>query len=180
MHWGMLIDLKKCVGCYACTVACQNENKLPLALKYCNVAKVGPVGEYPNLTAYNIPVSCMHCEDASCVHGCPTGASYHREDGIVVVDADKCVGCEYCMVVCPYDVRRMNKETGTVEKCNLCFKRLEQGEVTRCVETCQLQARHVGDLDDPNSEIVKLIRKYNAQPLYPHLGTKPSTYYIMP
>lgn len=180
MHWGMLIDLKKCVGCHACTIACQNENSLPFDMKYCKVAKVGPVGEFPNLTGYNITISCMHCQDAPCVDGCPTGASHHREDGIVSVDPDKCVGCLFCMVVCPYGVRQLNEENGIVEKCTMCFGRLEEGQVTRCVETCQMQARAVGDLDDPDSEIVKLIRKNNAQPLYQHLGTKPSVYYIMP
>jgi Fe-S-cluster-containing dehydrogenase component len=84
------------------------------------------------------------------------------------------------MVVCPYGVRQLNEENGIVEKCTMCFNRLDEGMVTRCVETCQLQARSVGDLDDPDSDLVKMIRKHNAQPLYPHLGTKPSVYYIMP
>ncbi len=180
MHWGMLIDLKKCVGCHACTIACQNEHTLPFAMKYCKVSKVGPVGDYPNITAYNITTGCMHCADAPCVDGCPTGASHHRDDGIVTIDPDRCVGCLFCMVVCPYGVRQLNEENGIVEKCTLCFNRLDEGMVTRCVETCQLQARSVGDLDDPDSELVKMIRRYNAQPLYPHLGTKPSVYYIMP
>jgi Fe-S-cluster-containing dehydrogenase component len=180
MHWGMLIDLRKCVGCHACTIACQNENKLPFDMKYCTVNKVGPLGEYPNLTSYNITIGCMHCADAPCVDGCPTGASHHRDDGIVAIDPEKCVGCLFCMVVCPYGVRQLNEENGIVEKCTLCFNRLDEGQVTRCVETCQLQARYVGNLDDSDSDIVKLIRKHNAQPLYPHLGTKPSVYYIMP
>ncbi|MBP2649246.1 MAG: ttrB 1 [Firmicutes bacterium] len=180
MHWGMVIDLRRCVGCHACTIACQNENNLPLALKYCKIFKVGPNGEYPNLTSYNIPIACMHCEEAPCVEGCPTGASHRREDGIIAIDADKCVGCQFCMLVCPYGVRHMNKEAGAVEKCTLCFERLEAGKVTRCVETCQLKARHIGDLDDETGELMRLIRKDNAQPLYKHLGTKPSVYYIMP
>ena len=178
MHWGMLIDLKKCVGCYACTVACQNEHELPLELKYCKISKVGPIGQYPHLTSYNIPIACMHCAEAPCVDSCPSGASHHREDGIVAIASEKCVGCRYCMLVCPYGVRHMNEEKKVVAKCDFCIERLECGEVTRCVETCQLQARHIGDLDDPHSEIVQLIRKYNAEPLYGHLGTQPSVYYI--
>lgn len=176
----MLIDLRKCVGCYACTIACQHENGLGLTEKWNRVLKVGPVGEYPNLTSYSMPVPCMHCQDAPCVDGCPTGASYKRDDGIVLVNEDKCVGCKFCMVVCPYGVRQFNQAKGTVEKCKMCYERLERGEVTRCVETCQLKARYVGDLDDPNSEIVQLIYKHNAQPLHKELGTKPSVYYIMP
>lgn len=180
MHWGMLIDLRKCVGCHACTIACQQENKLKDAVKFCKVYKIGPVGIFPNLSSYNMPVACMHCEDAPCVEGCPTGASYKREDGIVDIDPAKCIGCRFCMVVCPYGVRQMNDETGAVHKCNLCHARLDQGQVTRCVETCQLQARYVGDLDDPDSEIAQLISKENAQPMHAHLGTRPSVYYIIP
>ena len=180
MHFGMLIDLRKCVGCHACTIACQNEHELPFNLKYCKVKKVGPKGQYPHLTSYNITLGCMHCEDAPCVDGCPTGASHHRPDGIVAVDPTKCVGCGFCMVVCPYGARQMNEETGIVEKCSMCYERLEEGMVTRCVETCQLKARYVGDLDDPDSEIVRLIHQHNAQVLEPQLGTKPSVYYIMP
>lgn len=180
MRWGMLIDLRKCVGCYACTVACQDEHSLPVDIRYNKLAKVGPVGEYPNLTSYNITTACMHCQSAPCVDGCPTGASYHQANGAVAIDKEKCVGCMFCTIVCPYGARQLNKHTGIVEKCNLCVERLEAGGVTRCVQTCQLQARMVGNLDDPDSEIIKKIRKYNAKPLYEHLGTDPSVYYIMP
>jgi len=180
MRFGMLVDLRKCVGCHACTIACQHENHLDIHDKWTKVLRIGPIGEYPNLTGYFMPVPCMHCEDAPCVDGCPTGASYKREDGIVLVDADKCIGCKFCMVVCPYNVRQYNEKKGIVEKCIGCFERIENGGVTRCTETCELKARYCGDLDDPNSEIVKLIRKHNAQPLHAELGTKPSVYYILP
>lgn len=180
MRWGMLVDLRKCVGCHACTVACQNENKLHLADKWTKVLRIGPIGEYPNLSGYFMPVPCMHCEDAPCVDGCPTGASFKREDGIILVDEDKCIGCKFCMVVCPYGVRTYNEAKGIVEKCKMCWERLENGEQTRCTETCQLKARYCGDLDDPESEIVRLIRKHNAQAVHSELGTKPSVYYIIP
>ena len=180
MRWGILIDLRKCIGCHACTVACQQEHRLQLGEKWNKVLQVGPKGEYPNLTSYFLPVSCMHCEDAPCVEGCPTGASFRREDGIVVVDESKCVGCKFCMVACPYGVRQYNEEKGIVEKCTMCVDRLDEGRVPRCVETCQLNARIIGDFDDPESEIAKLIRKENARPLYEELGTKPVVYYILP
>lgn len=180
MRWGMLVDLRKCIGCHACTVACQQEHKLPLGEKWNKVLRVGPEGRYPNLKSYFLPVPCMHCEEAPCVEGCPTGASLKRADGIVIVDASKCVGCKFCMVVCPYDVRYFNEEKGVVEKCVMCFERVDQGEVPRCVETCQLKARYFGDLDDPESEIVQLIHKRNARPLHEDLGTKPAVYYIFP
>ncbi|ATW23644.1 4Fe-4S dicluster domain-containing protein [Candidatus Formimonas warabiya] len=180
MHWGMLMDLRKCVGCYACTIACQNEHNLPFTVRWNKIMKMGPVGNYPNLTSYSVPVPCMHCQDAPCANGCPTGASMVRKDGVVLVDRDKCVGCKFCLVLCPYGVRHYNEEKGIVEKCTFCMERLEEGRVTRCVETCQLKARYCGDLDDPDSEIVQLMRKHNAKPLYEELGTKPSVYYIMP
>lgn len=180
MRWGMLVDLRKCVGCHACTVVCKYENKLIPGMQWTKVLKVGPIGEYPNLTSYTMPVPCMHCQDAPCVEGCPTGASFRREDGIVLIDQDKCVGCKFCMLVCPYGARHMNPDKGVVEKCVFCYERLEKGEVTRCTETCMMGARYCGDLDDPDSEIVQLIRKHNAKPLNEELGTKPSVYYIMP
>lgn len=180
MHWGMLIDLRKCVGCYGCTVVCQLENGLPATERWSKMLKVGPFGEYPNVTAYSMPLPCMHCQDAPCVKDCPTKASRLLENGVVVVDTERCIGCKLCMLVCPYGVRCYNEETGVVEKCKMCVERLERGEMTRCTEACQLKARYSGDLDDPDSEIVHMIRKYNAKPLHEEFGTKPSVYYIMP
>lgn len=180
MRWGMVIDLRKCIGCHACTVACQIENQLPLDERWNRVYAAGPEGKFPNLSSYNLPRPCMHCEDAPCVDGCPTGASQRRPDGIVIVDPDRCIGCKFCMLVCPYGVRQYEEEKGIVQKCHLCYPRLERGEMPRCVETCQLKARHAGDLDDENGELVQLIHRYHARPLYPHLGTRPSVYYIFP
>jgi Fe-S-cluster-containing dehydrogenase component len=180
MHWGMLIDLRRCIGCQACTVACQNEHLLAPGEKWNRVVSFGPVGEYPNLSAYFTPILCMHCADAPCVKICLTGASFRREDGIVAIDEDQCLGCQLCLAVCPYGARQYNQQKGIVEKCTLCFGRLEQGGLPRCVEVCPLKARYVGDLDDPGSEIVRLIERYKACPLHPEYGTKPSLYYIFP
>lgn len=179
MRPGMLINLRKCVGCHACTIACQNENNLDLTIKYVTTNRVVE-GEYPNLKGYSIPLPCMHCQEAPCVEGCPTGASYHQEDGVVRINATKCVGCRFCQVVCPYDARSFNPNTGVVEKCKLCVDRTAQGMVPRCVETCQLAARVYGDLDDPNSEISQMISYYDAKPLHEDLGTKPVVYYVWP
>ena len=180
MRYGVLIDLRKCVGCHTCTVACQNENKLPFDMKWNRVLRMGPVGTYPDLKAYSIPVPCMHCKEAPCVEGCPTGASYRTKEGIVLVDENKCVGCKFCMVVCPYDARSYDAEKGVVKKCVMCVERVAQGMQPRCVETCQLKARTFGDIDDENSEIRMYIDAYEAKPLYPELGTEPVVYYIMP
>jgi len=180
MHWGMVIDLRRCIGCHACTVACQIENNLPLNERWNKVFTVGPEGEFPLVTSHFLPRPCMHCQDAPCVDGCPTGASQRRPDGIIIVDGERCIGCKFCMLVCPYGVRQFEVEKGIVQKCHLCYERLEQGEMPRCVETCQLKARYAGDLDDPGSEVAALIKQANARPLYPHLGTKPLVYYIFP
>jgi molybdopterin-containing oxidoreductase family iron-sulfur binding subunit len=131
---------------------------------------------------------------------CPTGASFKRADGIVVVDYDKCMGCGYCRVACPYDARSFiekiepyypefgftpyeelmyqKHQTGVAEKCNFCAERVARGEEPACVGTCIAYARHFGDLDDPNSEVSKLIAERHGYQLLPELGTEPSVYYL--
>jgi len=175
----MVIDLRKCVGCYACTVACQVEHDLDPGEAWNQVYTYGPVGSYPNLHMYNLPRPCMHCSDAPCVDGCPTGAS-HYEGGLVLVDDKLCVGCRYCELLCPYDARTYNEQLGVVRKCTFCAERLAEDIVPRCVETCQLKARQFGDLDDPLDPIRHLVYGAGAVRLLPHLGTEPSVYYIFP
>lgn len=179
-HWVMVIDLGKCVGCHACTVACKNQNNLADGMYWNRVLTVGPEGEFPNLSMFRLPAACMHCQQAPCVEGCPTGASYRREDGIVLVEESKCMGCQYCAIVCPYDARHFDKEKGIVTKCKFCVDRLDAGQLPACVETCQLKARVVGDANDPDSEVAQLIRSERVQRLHEELGTEPSIYYILP
>jgi len=149
--WGMVIDLNRCVSCYACMLACKQEHSLPPGI-YWNRILVGETGKYPTPTKQLYPVLCNHCEEAICVKVCPTGATTKREDGIVVIDYDKCVGCRYCLVSCPYQQRSFydddDKEyfpgqgltpleiigrelnplkRGTVVKCNFCLERIERG-----------------------------------------------------
>lgn len=150
-RWGMVIDLKRCVGCYACMVACKQEHFLPPDIFWCRLV-IGETGKYPAVTKQMYPVLCNHCEEAACVKACPSGATTRREDGIVIVDYDKCVGCRYCLIACPYQQRTYyadgKKEyfpgqglteleiigrelyplqTGTVVKCNFCAERLDEG-----------------------------------------------------
>ncbi len=150
-RWGMAIDLKRCVGCYACMVACKQEHFLPPDIFWCRLV-IGETGKYPAVTKQMYPVLCNHCEEAACVKACPSGATTRREDGIVIVDYDKCVGCRYCLIACPYQQRTYyadgKKEyfpgqglteleiigrelyplqTGTVVKCNFCAERLDEG-----------------------------------------------------
>lgn len=176
----MVIDLTKCVGCYACTVACQIEHDLPPLELWNKVYCYGPVGEYPHLTSYYLSRPCMHCQDPPCVDACPTGASYINEEGLVLVDEKLCVGCKFCMLVCPYDVRVLSEEAGVVRKCTFCPERLAEGKLPRCVETCALGARYFGDLEDTESEVYDLVYHHNAVQLLPELGTNPSVYYIFP
>lgn len=214
-RWGMVIDLQKCVGCYACQVACKMEHFLPPGI-FWNRVVVGETGKYPTVTKQLYPVLCNHCQEAACVKACPTGATEKREDGIVMVNYDECVGCRYCLIACPYQQRTFyadgKKEyfpgqglteleligrelyplqVGTVVKCNFCAERVDEGlqkglkpGVDReaspaCVNACPPKARTFGDLDDPASEVSRLIREKKGMPLHAEYGTEPSVYYII-
>jgi molybdopterin-containing oxidoreductase family iron-sulfur binding subunit len=156
-------------------------------------------GEYPAVTRVFMPVICMHCKEAPCVKVCPTGASHRREDGIVTIDDNKCIGCKYCIEACPYGARFFNGDAagyfgqeltemekigyarhkqGVVEKCTFCGHLLEKGKEPACVQTCIGKARYFGDLDNPDSEVSRLIRARHASQLLKELGTEPSVYYL--
>ncbi|MFC1815755.1 sulfate reduction electron transfer complex DsrMKJOP subunit DsrO [Thermodesulfobacteriota bacterium] len=196
----MVIDLKRCTGCHACTLACKLENSTKPGI-FWNRVWDQEVGHYPVVSRRFLPGLCMHCENAPCVEVCPTGASYKREDGIVLVDPDKCVGCKYCVVACPYGARYYNDgkvgyfgaeltpaeelgyrehKLGVVEKCTFCLHRVEQGREPACVQTCPTKARYFGDLDDPSSEVSHLRRSKQGFQLLKELGTDPSVYYLPP
>ncbi len=200
MRYGMVIDLRRCVGCNACTIACKQKNGTPPGIFFSHV-NIYETGTYPNARLKALPVLCNHCSDPACANVCPVGATQKQPNGIVTVDANKCIGCRYCQAACPYDVRQFvlsntagyfpdkgltayeqavypQHQTGTVEKCNFCADRVAQGLLPSCVLTCPAQARFFGDLDDPNSDVSKLIVANNAQPLKPEAGTQPNVYYI--
>ena len=215
MRWGMVVNLSKCMRCHACVAACRIEHFLPMDITWPRlVAWETGDGNAAQLTTYS--VRCNHCQNPPCVDVCPTGASQQREDGIVWVDQDKCVGCRYCIIACPYQNRTfLSKDkdrgyfpghkltgfekagkklyphtVGTTEKCNFCMERIDAGlakglkpgvdrEATpACVNTCQAKALTFGDLDDPYSEVRKLIRDKIAFQLHPEYDTDPSIYFI--
>jgi tetrathionate reductase subunit B len=177
-RYGMLIDARRCYGVHACSVACKAENGVPLGQTRSWVEYIEK-GTYPNVTRSFLPRLCNHCEKPACVSVCPTGATWKRkEDGIVVVDDDICIGCKYCVHACPYDARYLNPITGTVDKCDFCIHRVSQGLEPACVEACPSRARIFGDLNDPESEISKKIARYPVTVLRPEKGTQPNVFYI--
>ena len=164
-RYGMLIDTRRCVGCFACRVACQMKNTLAPKEGFIHFEHLES-GTFPNVDAEVVPMQCMHCKDAPCQHVCPTGATYTNDDGVVLVDAEKCIGCKYCMVACPYGVRMVEEETGVVEKCRFCWSdELGGPNSPSCVGTCIADARIFGDLDDPDSDVAKAIAELDAQPI---------------
>lgn len=176
----IVVNLDKCTGCYGCEIACKMENDVALGEYWNRVVEVGPFGDYPEITRYKLPSMCQQCEDAPCVHVCPTGASYRDGDNVVLVDREKCIGCKYCMMACPYGVRNWNVETRTVEKCTLCGQLTSQGELPACVKSCAAGARFYGDLDDPDSDASKELARYDEDAIHTleDVGNKPATRYI--
>jgi len=232
--WGMVIDLEKCTGCQACTAACAMENNRLPGEQWQDVIFFTE-GEYPSAQVKWFPRPCMQCENPSCVHVCPTRATYKTEDGFVLIDWDRCIGCRYCMIACPYGVRFYTDEKpvappdmrkvfggkdgrswnppwkmpderedwkrgvgiqprGVVSKCTFCYHRVskapkgtadlsEHDPKTReytpaCVVACPPTARYFGDLDNPESEVSKLIANKSGVRLLDQLGNKPQVYYL--
>ena len=177
-RYGMLINTKKCVGCYACRVACQMVNGLESDEAFIKFDEMEQ-GVYPNVYAEVVPVQCMHCEDAPCEAVCPTHATYTTDSGVVLVDEERCIGCKYCMAACPYQVRVHNEKTGTVDKCRFCTVSAETSgtKMCSCVDACLTGARIFGDLDDSDSEISKEIARTGAAPIAGDL-TRAKIYYV--
>jgi len=198
---GLVIDLDTCVGCHACAVNCKEWNasghSAPLTDR--NPYAAGQTGVWFNRihsfevtdgedarTVY-FPKSCLHCEKPACVEVCPTGASYKREeDGIVLVNADTCIGCKLCSWACPYGAREFDDDAGIMKKCTLCIDRIynenlpEDERVPACVSTCPAGARHFGDLGDPESAVSRLVAERGGVALMPELGYEPVNRYLPP
>ncbi|MHB1418438.1 MAG: 4Fe-4S dicluster domain-containing protein [Bacillota bacterium] len=178
-RYGMVIDLRRCTGCKGCSVACKSENEVPLGV-FRNWVNELEQGSYPKVKRFFLPRLCNHCQNPPCVPVCPTGATYKREDGPVLINYEKCIKCGSCVKACTYNARFMSPESGYANKCTLCVHRVDNGVVPACVNTCIGRARIFGDLADPKSEAAQLLAANSAQVLKPEAGTKPQIYYIAP
>lgn len=227
--WAMVIDQNRCIGCWTCAVGCKEINNEPLGFWWNRVLTAAPGettgessealsdpasdnidvphGTFPDVEMAYMPVACQHCTDAPCVKVCPVGATFRRDDGTVLVDYERCIGCRYCMAACPYGIRVFNwgdaqqpvdftvgygkdyrtdgrlvftpdRPRGVVEKCTLCVERIDVGEQPFCVEVCPVGARVFGDLNDKESDVAQLVDDGGATQLLPDLGTDPRIFYL--
>jgi len=228
-RWAMVIDQERCIGCWTCAVGCKEINNEPIGFWWNRILTSAPGevsgepsdaltppasdnidvphGSFPQLQLEYLPVACQHCDDAPCVRVCPVGATFARDDGTVLIDYERCIGCRYCIAACPYGVRIFNwgdaerspdftvgygrdyrsdgrlvftpdRPTGVVEKCTFCVERIDQGEQPFCVVVCPTGARVFGDLDEPGSPVSQLVESGGATQLLPDLGTDPRVYYL--
>ena len=176
-HYGFAIDLRKCIGCHACTIACKSEHDIPVGSNRCWVKTVER-GSFPQTQRLFLPVLCNQCEDAPCMEICPTSALFRRRDGIVDLAGDSCIGCRACMAACPYDQLFIDPNTRTAEKCNFCANRVENKLEPACVSVCPTECRIFGDLDDPTSEVSQIVQREAFMVRKPEKGTGPKVFYL--
>lgn len=201
LKWGMVIDLTKCrEGCTACMDACRKENNVAFFgddtydIHWIRKVRIKEKGGDVS-TEKNMIMLCHHCDDPPCAQVCPVQATYKREDGIVIVDHHRCIGCRYCMVACPYNERYFNfkenpdwpnperpkRSHGVTESCHFCAHLLDQGMRPACVTACEnvgAGAIRVGNMNDSNSDVSRLIAEKPVKRLREDLGTNPKVYYI--
>jgi tetrathionate reductase subunit B len=161
-RWGMVIDLRACVGCHACAVACATEWSVPAGQVRTRVAETPVAGTFPALAASVFVAQCNQCDHPPCVAACPSGASSQGDDGIIRIDRAVCIGCGFCVDACPYDARHIDAVTRKADKCDFCAARLERGQQPACVATCTAHAKHFGDLEDPQGEAARLVYEGGA------------------
>jgi tetrathionate reductase subunit B len=214
--WTFVVDTSKCIGCGLCVVACKEENHVPESSEFTRTwverhttmtdgtmyvdspdagingfpaACTAPGSEGKTVeSAFFQPRLCMQCEDSPCTAVCPVSATYKTEDGIILVDSRRCIGCGYCVVACPYGARYLtpaDEDTpantpGVADKCTWCYQRISKGQVPACVEICPVGARRFGDANDPTSTVAADAKAAGAQPLHPEYGTRPRVLYLGP
>lgn len=221
---GIAIDQNRCIGCWTCSVACKSINNEPLGIHWNRIltskpnenapsshpatsAIDVPSGEFPNVQLAYQPTSCQHCKNAPCEKVCPVRATFRREDGAVLVDFERCIGCRYCIAACPYGARSFTWEkgqyapdfpvgfgqdyrsigrlvftperpVGVAEKCTLCVERVDVGKKPMCVDACPAGARIFGDLNDAGSELSIAIQQQGGRQLLGELGTDANVFYL--
>jgi len=198
--WGMGIKIDRCIGCGRCANACKKENDVPplpfyfrtwveryIVFEGGEVVVDSPNGgvdgfkrrvlEKRMLRSFFVPKLCNQCANPPCVQVCPTGATFKTDDGVVLVDSEYCIGCEYCIQACPYGSRFLHPETRTAEKCTFCYHRIAKGMVPACVEVCPTQARVFGDRKGRASPLVRFMRMNKIRVLKPYLNTEPRVFY---
>ena len=176
-RFAMVIDTRKCVGCMDCVVACKTENNVPEGYNKAWITQE-VIGKFPELNMEIRSERCNHCDNAPCVSNCPTGASYKSDlGGVVLVNHDECIGCKACVTGCPYEARFIHPD-GYADKCTFCFHRVEKGEDPACVNVCPSHAMTFGDIEDPNSQVSKLLSSRKWHTNKPAAGTKPNVYYL--
>ena len=181
----MVIDSSSCIDCKACMAACKVENNVSEGHWRNWVKEQEPdFDDRGRLTgagaAHFQPGNCMHCNNATCVEACPTGATYKDpENGTVAVNEELCIGCGNCIPACPYGARYRHAEKKKVDKCDFCQHRLEKGDLPACVVTCPTKARVFGDINDPESDVHHLLLKNSfTQVINPETDTKPNIFYL--
>jgi Fe-S-cluster-containing dehydrogenase component len=181
---GLIIDQERCIGCEACTVACIKENRGQSSwikvLTIDSPHKDTPTGTFPNLSMHFLPTLCNHCQQPPCADACPLAAIVKSSNGPVLLDEEKCDGCQACLDACPYGAINFSDAENKAEKCNLCIHRIEKGLEPFCVICCEGQAIHFGNINDPDSTVAQLFNSGESFCLQPREGTDPAVHYLPP
>lgn len=178
-RYAMVTDLRRCVGCSACTAACNGEWSVAPGRARTRVRMTPLTGVYPKLRQTAYVAQCNHCDKPSCVPACPSGATYQDAAGVVRVDKDLCIGCGYCVKACPYDARFIDPVARKVDKCDFCRPRVERGQKPACVATCPAKAKRFGDLEDHGSDVFRAVYLEGAHRVEgPEAAIGPNVYYL--